>query len=312
MVNTTVSNIIALFMNLSQRSQQDTLETLTRIAGRNLPVAEGPQQARVPSAGPSQVVAPSNSTRVHAWDRPPVSNLPFAIRQRERAKSLRNSEEGRADGKLLSAAIAAVNRGRLLQISDEELLSSLQGVGDDLERLRSLWPRIREDPPQNEGQAPVREEEVVEAPQVPQPEERNVVNPRDPLYALEGTRIARGLFVTIVTQVTLSGDDIITGRAPPELQPIPPAHLSVQLNADVASVNVSLERMATAFASGEVRNYTAIARYMRYRNSDGRIVLVDVPLSWGDQNSDSDGSPSPRGRGAGRRKKRLKRRNSPR
>jgi len=292
MVNQTVSSIISLFMNLSERSQQDTLLILGRIAGGIPPAAERSQPVHEPPTGTSQRSPVSNSARVHAWDRPPVSNLPYAIRQKGRAKPDRNSEQGRVDGKLLSAAIAAVNRARILQISEESLVSALERAGEDLERIKTLFPR--------------KSEEVVL-----DSEEQAVVDLQDPLYGPSGTRKDGPLSFTIVTDTVLAGDDIITGEDPPELKFVPSTHLVHLLCANLASgKRLSLSEQAIAFTEKKVRNYTEIARYFRYRNSDGRILLVDVPLRWGDQDSDSDGNPSSPRRSRSGKKVRTKKRKS--
>lgn len=293
MVNQTVSSIISLFMNLSERSQQDTLLVLSKIAGGIPPVAENSRPVHEPSTGTPKKSATSNSTRVHAWDRPPVSNLSYAIRQKERAKPERNSVQGRVDGRLLSAAIAASNRAKVLQISEELIVPALERAGDNLEGIKSLWPRNSE-------------EVILDS------EEHTVVDLQDPLYGPTGTRKDGAMSFTIVSDTVLTGDDIVTGEKQPALKFIPPTHLVHILCANLASgKRMSLSDQAIAFTNKAIRNYTEIGRYFRYRNSDGRVVLVDVPLDWGDQNSDSDGDPSPpKSSRSGKRAKVKKRKSS--
>lgn len=133
-----VSAVIGSFSTLERRLQAYALPILSRIVGSEPARQAAPAPAQAGAApAPNRPVA--TTPRVRGYDRPIIHHLAYATWLRTASAELRTSEEGRSNQRLLSAAIAASNRGRITGHSDEEILISLQEAGDDLTLIRTLY-----------------------------------------------------------------------------------------------------------------------------------------------------------------------------
>lgn len=342
MISIIISDIIRLFLLLSPANRREILNHLTRLteeAEGQLPTATAQQRAIVVSQVATGGSPPPSqkSAWVSAWDRPLIRDLPYANRQRERSKKDRDLPEGRSDSRLLSAALAAVNRARKLGIPDQDVVAELVSAGEELERIRTLWiaqdvqaeaqvpsdipmeakasdkgevgeaqdtndsastPQVRFD---SSASKPFRAPNKVKA---KKKSSRSYVPPE--VFAAESqphqTYVAEGT-TTFVTSV-LAPTTLVAGN-PRGLAELPRDDLDSILGLNLASSSIPPHDLAIAFMRGEQRNFSRLREYFRYRQSDGFIVLLCVPQRWGDQSSDSDeeNSPGPPSNRSGKKRK---------
>ena len=289
MVNQTMSDVLRLYMLLSSEARRELLRYLARLEGLEIqeqqkPAAEGASN----TDGPQNSARPgvSSNSRVPAWDRPIVSVLAAAERQRTRSKADRNSDAGQSDGRVISAGLAALNRAKNQRVSLETVEQLFRDLPDDnttLSAVRAMWPRVADAEPANPNPD---QEEVPDAAMVDAAEIRGE-NDGDGESNGVHPAISSGLVlndgdsrVTIVT--TLSSMQTIRVNDPPALRELSTSIQEQLFSGDgprlggARTIYDGIEN----FLSEREGDYTALIRHARYRTSDGLLVFVRVPRNW--------------------------------
>lgn len=137
-----VQRMIGSFGTMSRRLQAYVMPILRRMAEW-----DAPAQNPAPAAAPAPAAPPARAMpRIRIWDRPILRDLQCAEFLRGSTPAQRSEAEGQAHNRTLSAASAALNRGQLQGISDDDIRASLLANQDSVVNLSSLWVQKTSDP----------------------------------------------------------------------------------------------------------------------------------------------------------------------